>query len=249
VFRRPRGKVALQSRQQRPLTRFFPEVVGALQEQLTDGVVLDGELVVCTGGRLNFAALQRRLRGARRSVVEAPACLVVFDTLAVGGADLRALPYAQRRELLADLLTQAAPPLALVPMTTNQAGAQAWLTDHTAAGIEGVVVKHLKHAYRPARRTWQKVRTRVTAEAVVGGVIGPLDAPEMLILGRVDDGGRLRLAGRTSRLPVPLRAELGAVLHQSGFIHGPRRSRPPGSGSCRHSRSSTPRSILLWWSS
>ena len=148
--------------------------MAALQEQLTDGVVLDGELVVCMDGRLDFAALQRRLRGARRSVAEAPACLVVFDILALGGDDLRGLPYAQRRELVADLLAEAAPPLALMPMTTDRAGARAWLTDHAEAGIEGVVVKNLKHAYRPARRTWQKVRTRVTAEAVVGGVIGPL---------------------------------------------------------------------------
>jgi ATP-dependent DNA ligase len=143
----------------------------------------------------------------------------VFDILAVGVDDLRGLPYVQRRSLAADLLTAVTPPLALMPMTTEQAGAQTWLTDHTAAGIEGVVVKHLTHAYRPARRTWQKVRTRVTAEAVVGGVIGPLDAPEVLILGRVDDGGRLRVAGRTGRLPVPLRAELGAVLEPPRRIH------------------------------
>jgi hypothetical protein len=71
------------------------------------------------------------------------------------------------------------------------------------------VVKNLKHGYRPARRTWQKVRTRVTAEAVVGGVIGPLHAPQVLILGRVDDGGRLRVAGRTGPLPVPLRNAKG----------------------------------------
>ena len=152
-------------------------------------------------------------------MVEAPACLVVFDVLALGGDDLRALPYATRRELVAGLLAEVAPPLALMPMTTSSAGAQAWLTDHTAAGIEGVVVKHLKHAYRPARRTWQKVRTKVTAEAVVGGVIGPLAAPEVLILGRVDDGGRLRVAGRTSRLSVRLRAELGAVLEPPKRIH------------------------------
>jgi ATP-dependent DNA ligase len=105
---------------------------------------------------------------------EAPAYLVVFDILALGRDDLRALPNAQRRELVAGLLAEAASPLALMPMTTHHAGAQALLTDHTATGIEGVVVKHLKHAYRPGLRSWRKVRTRVTAEAVVGGVIGPL---------------------------------------------------------------------------
>jgi hypothetical protein len=219
AFHRPGRKSTLQSRQQRPLTRFFPEVVAALQQQLTHGVVLDGELVVCVDGRLDFAALQRRLRGARRSTAEPSACLVVFDILALGGDDLRGLTYSQRRELVADLLAQAAPPLALMPMTTDPAGAQAWLTNHAEAGIEGVVAKNVKHAYRPASRTWQKIKTRVTTEAVVGGVVGPLDAPEMLILGRVDDAGRLRVAGRTSRLPVQLQAELAAVLQPPTRIH------------------------------
>jgi ATP-dependent DNA ligase len=171
AFRRPRGGVTLQSRQQRQLTPYFPEVVAALQDQLIGGIVLDGELVVCTDGRLNFVALQRRLQGgrARRLAADAPACLVVFDILAVGVDDLRGLPYVQRRGLVADLLAAVTPPLALMPMTTEQAGARAWLTDHTAAGIEGVVVKHPTHAYRPAQRTWQKVRTRVTAEASSAG--------------------------------------------------------------------------------
>jgi ATP-dependent DNA ligase len=197
------------------------EVVAALQEQLIVGIVLDGELVICVDGRLDFAALQRRLHTgrARRLAAETPACLVVFDILGAGVDDLRGLPYVQRRSLVSDLLTSVAPPLALMPMTTEQAGARAWLTDHTAAGIDGVVVKHLVHAYRPARRTWQKVRTRVTAEAIVGGVIGPMDAPEVLILGRVDDGGRLRVADRTTCLPAPLRAELGAVLEPSTRVH------------------------------
>jgi ATP-dependent DNA ligase len=219
AFCRPRGRPSLQSRQQRPLTRFFPEVVAALQKQLGHGMVLDGELVICVDGRLDFAALQDRLRGARRSAAGPSACLVVFDILALRGEDLRGLPYVQRRELIADLLADAAPPLALIPMTTDQAGARAWLTGHADAGIEGVVVKNLKHGYRPARRTWQKVRTRVTAEALVGGVIGPLHAPQVLILGRVDDGGRLRIAGRTGPLPAPIRTELGAVLQPPKRIH------------------------------
>src|SRR5215207_8438209 len=101
AYRQPRGKVTLHSRQQRPLTRYFPEVVAALQEQLIGEVVLDGELVACTAGRLDFAALQRRLHAgrARRLAAESPACLVVFDILAVGADDLRGLPYVQRRGL------------------------------------------------------------------------------------------------------------------------------------------------------
>ena len=222
-----------QSRQQRSLTRYFPEVVTALQEQLSGGVVLVDELVVCCAGRLDFAALHHRLHaGGKHSAAAPPACLVVFDVLAHGIDDLRGLLYAERRELVVDLLARVAPPLALMPMTTCEAGAQTWLTIHALAGVEGVVAKHVGHAYRPARRTWQKVRTRDTAEAVAGGVIGPLDAPQVLILGRADDGGRLRVAGRTNRLPVPLRAELGALLEPWRRIHPwPTTIRPGGSDS------------------
>lgn len=181
--------------------------------------MLDGELVVCRDGRLDFVALQRRLHARNRKHAATTAYLVVFDVLALGGDDVRRLSYVDRRSLVVDLLAGVTTPLAVMPMTTSEPGAKAWLTEHLAAGIEGVVAKHLMHAYRPAWRTWQKVRTRVTAEAVVGGVIGPMDAPEVLILGRVDADGWLRVAGRTGPLPVPVRAELGAVLQPPRRIH------------------------------
>ena len=91
--------------------------------------------------------------------------------------------------------------------------------DHAFAGIEGVVAKHTGHAYRPARRTWQKIRTRITSEAIVGGVIGPIEAPEVLLLGRIDERGRLRVAGRTSNIPRGMRADVGAVLEAPTRIH------------------------------
>jgi ATP-dependent DNA ligase len=212
--------VVLQSRQQRWLTTYFPEVVTALREQLTEGVVLDGEIVVCCAGRLDFAALHRRLHVAGKlSAAVPPACFVVFDVLARGADDLRGLAYAVRRELVADMLRAVIPPLALMPMTTSEVGALTWLTDHVSTGIEGVVAKHAAHPYRPARKAWQKIRTRVTAEAVVGGVIGRIDAPEVLFLGLDDERGRLRVAGRTNRLPHGMRAEIGAVLEAPRHIH------------------------------
>jgi ATP-dependent DNA ligase len=95
--------------------------MAALQEQLDNGMVLDGELVICVDGRLDFAALQGRLRGARRSAAGPSACLVVFDILALGRDDLRGLPYLHRRELVADLLADAVPPRqGAAPSTTNQ---------------------------------------------------------------------------------------------------------------------------------
>lgn len=106
-----------------------------------------------------------------------------------------------------------------MPMTRDLAGASAWMSQHSAAGIEGVVVKDRAHGYRPGRRSWMKVRTRTTAEAIVGGVLGPLNAPEALLLGRPDERGRLRVAGRTGPLTLPARRELGAVLTASRGTH------------------------------
>jgi ATP-dependent DNA ligase len=98
--------------------------------------------------------LQRRLTAARRAAAEAPATFVVFDVLAAGGTDLLTHPYRIRRALLLQLLDDAVPPLAVVPMTTDGKAARAWLTWHLDAGIEGVVVKRLDHPYRPGGRTW-----------------------------------------------------------------------------------------------
>jgi ATP-dependent DNA ligase len=179
--------------------------------------------VIYRSGRLHFTALQRRIHpsamhAARRGAVT-PATFVAFDVLALAGRDLRTRPCWARREHLEQLLRHAHPPLALTPVTRDIAGARAWMTEHTAAGIEGVVVKDVRHGYRPGRRAWTKVRTRTTAEAVVGGVLGPIDAPQALLLGRPDTDGRLRIAGRTGPLPPAVRHELGALLKPPRCTH------------------------------
>ena len=181
TFHRLNGRVALQSRQQKTLTAYFPEIVAAIVQQIPAGTVLDGELVVYREGRCDFAALQRRLSG--RPSLAVAASFVAFDALTVAGRDLRGLPYRKRRKRLRRLLDNAVPPLALMPATRELGGAQAWMRDHIEAGVEGVVVKHREHGYRPLRRCWWKVRTRATSDAVVGGVLGPLNAPEALRLG------------------------------------------------------------------
>ncbi|WP_246266445.1 hypothetical protein [Pseudonocardia xinjiangensis] len=104
-------------------------------------------------------------------------------------------------------------------MSTEPAVARAWLLNHSDAGIEGVVAKRLDHVYRPGGRMWRKVRTRFTAEAVVGGVLGTLVQPEALIVGRTDYRGRLRVAGRTSPLPRAARDDIAAVLTAPGTEH------------------------------
>ncbi|HEV3363352.1 MAG TPA: ATP-dependent DNA ligase, partial [Acidimicrobiia bacterium] len=176
-------------------------------------------------GRIDFAALQRRLHPshtrAQQLAAATPAAYVVFDILALAGTDVRSKHYADRRALLDDLLGRQLPHgLVLMPMTTDLAVARAWMLDHTSSGVEGVVLKHLAHAYRPGGgRPWLKIRTRLTAEAVVGGVIGSLDRPEALILGRPDAHGRLRVAGRTGRLSPAARTEIADLLTPATVGH------------------------------
>jgi ATP-dependent DNA ligase len=170
--------------------------------------------VVCRAAGLDFMALQRRLTAARRAAAEAPATFV-FDVLAAGGTDLRTHPYGMPLQLLDD----AAPPLAVIPMTTDGEAARAWLTGDLGAGIEGVVAKRLDHGDLPRRRAWRKVKARTSAEAVVGGVLGPLNTPVALVLGRPDEAGRLRVAGRTGPLPRDARPALGALLRTADQRH------------------------------
>jgi ATP-dependent DNA ligase len=216
-------RVALQSRQQRRLTGYFPEIAAALAE-LDVEVVLDGELVLWREGRLDFAALQQRLypaaSRARRLSLEMPAAYVVFDLLAVDGTDIRPEPYSARRALLEDLLARQLPHgLVPIPMTKDFAVARTWVLDHTSAGVEGVVAKRLDAPYRANGKTWVKIRTRMTADAIVGGVLGSLERPEALILGRPDRHGRLRVAGCTTPLPRAARTEIAAVLTPAAGGH------------------------------
>jgi ATP-dependent DNA ligase len=120
-----------------------------------------------SGTRLDFLGLQRRLT-SRRVEDGVPATLVAFDVLAEDGVDLRALPYQQRRERLEQLIGRSGTGLALMPATSDLAGATAWMT-HSIAGIEGVVDKRVDHAYRPGIRYWSKIRAKNSAEAVVEG--------------------------------------------------------------------------------
>jgi ATP-dependent DNA ligase len=197
------GRVQPQSRQQRPLTA-FPDIVELLAERLPGGTALDGELVVMTGARIDFQALQRRLATRR---VEASATLVAFDLLAHDGADLRPLPYLQRRDRLEQLIATSGTGLAVIPMTADPLGAAAWM-GHGDCGIEGVVAKRADHGYYPSRHTWSKIKAKNSAEAIVGGVLGSSRVPRALVLGRYDRRGRLRVVGRT----FPIRREASAAV-------------------------------------
>jgi ATP-dependent DNA ligase len=215
LFRRSDG-CHVQSRNGKDLTAAFPDIAAAGVEQLSVGEVLDGELVVWSGSKLDFTALQRRVISPTRAAslaAQAPASFLAFDLLADAEFDLRADPLARRRSQLERVLAESRPPLQLTPYTTDRSQAKEWMDDWAAAGvgIEGLVVKGRGQSYLPGRRDWVKVRIRDTAEALVGALVGTLDRPERVVLGLPSDQGLL-VAGGTSPLNDAQRAELVPLL-------------------------------------
>jgi ATP-dependent DNA ligase len=217
----PGGGVSLTSRQNRPLGRYFPEVVEAARA-LPAGLRLDGELVISRGGHVHFAALQERIHPAVERVHQLakaiPASLIAFDVLTMGAADVRDQPYQERRSLLVTALDGASPRMGVMPMTTDRAAAQVWLMGQVP-GIEGVIAKRLEGPYRPGVRGWQRIRILRTAQAVVAGVAGARERPEALILARANTRGSLRMIGHTGRLAVPDRIRIGTMLRAPTSRH------------------------------
>jgi ATP-dependent DNA ligase len=210
------------SKQGRDLTDRFPDVVAAARAQLPAGTVLDGEVVIWNGSRLDFGLLQRRMITApgRIGPVAAahPASYVAFDLLAAGGADLRGQRLSRRRARLEELAERWAPPMQLSPSTTDPAEARRWFEDFRPAGVEGLVAKGAGTRYAPGRRDWLKVKSWESTEVLAGGVIGPIERPSQLVAGRYRDG-ELVVVGRTSPLTPAQSAELAAVLTPAGAGH------------------------------
>ena len=160
--------------------------------------------------------------------------------------DLRPLPYRTRRARLEQVLAGAGPGLALMPSTDDAAAATTWLAQH-GNGIEGVVAKPLDDPYRPGQRWWSKVKVRATVEVVVGGVIGSLEVPRALILGRYDEGGRFRIVGRTVPLSQTAATSLSLVLRLPPGEHPWPELLPAGwFGGGTLTRSPTSRSTHQW---
>ena len=216
LFVLPR-RVIVQSRTGKLLSVFFPDVTRAALGFVPAGTVVDGELVIWdeARSRTSFSLLHRRLTAGRAMPVEAaahPAHLVCFDILELAGQVVMAEPLARRRALLAGLLAEAPAVLPLCPQTTDPAQAMVWLREWAPAGVEGLVIKGLATPYQPGRRAWAKLRARSTTEAIVGGVTGTLSRPEAVLLGRLDDSGRLRYVGRSAPLVDYQRRDLAAAL-------------------------------------
>jgi ATP-dependent DNA ligase len=210
------------SKQGRDLTDRFPDVVAAARAQVPPGTVLDGEVVIWNGSRLDFGMLQERMvsSAARIAALVAahPASYVAFDLLAAGGSDLRDQRLSRRRAALEELAERWKPPLQLSPATTDPEEARRWFDDFRPAGVEGLVAKGAGTRYAPGRREWLKVKSWETTEVLAGGVIGTIGAPSQLVAARYRDG-ELVVVGRTSPLSPRQSAELAAVLTPAGADH------------------------------
>jgi ATP-dependent DNA ligase len=209
----------IQSRDLRPLDRYFPELHDALLERMPQDCVLDGEIVIATPRGLDFGALQLRLHPAASRVAklarETPASFVAFDLLSLDGTDLRGERQALRRQALERLLRKAKPPLYLTPATTDLEQAKDWLKRFEGAGLDGVVAKPESLPYLPGKRSMIKVKHARTAECVVGGFRwhkGVRDAVGSLLLGLYDDAGVLRHVGVTSSFTMEKRRTLALEL-------------------------------------
>jgi ATP-dependent DNA ligase len=206
--------VYLQSRDLRPLDRYFPDLHDALRARLPKSCVVDGEIVIATPHGLDFDALQLRLHPAASRVAKlaaaTPASFVAFDLLAVGRKDVMARPQAERRALLEALLADAEPPLYLTPATRDRSTALDWLDRFEGAGLDGVVAKPAAAAYQPGKRAMIKVKHVRTADCVVAGFRlhkSGDDAIGSLLLGLYDDGV-LQHVGVTSSFTMAKRRSL-----------------------------------------
>ncbi len=220
--------VELGSRNEKPLTRYFPELVEALVRELPDRCVLDGEIVIAGPKGLDFDALSQRIHPAEKRIRQlaesTPASFVAFDLLAHDDRSYMDTPYAERRAALEKLLNKARPPIHLTPATDDPDVASDWFSRFEGAGLDGVVVKAADLPYQPDKRAMVKVKHQRTADCVVAGFRTHKDGAGVgsLLLGLFDDAGVLHHVGVASGFSVARRRELVAELepYRSGALDG-----------------------------
>lgn len=207
-------EVELGSRNERPMTRYFPELVESLRANLPERCVVDGEIILVRDGRLDFDALQQRIHPAASRVrllaEQTPASFVAFDLLALGDDDLTGRPFAERRAQLERALAAASDPVHVTPATGDLGVARDWFERFEGAGLDGVIAKPLDGTYEPDRRTMFKIKHERTADCVVagyrwhksGGIVGSL------LLGLYGGDGRLQHVGVAASFPMARRREL-----------------------------------------
>jgi ATP-dependent DNA ligase len=207
-------EVELGSRNTKPLTRYFPEVVTALLRELPERCVIDGEIVIAGPSGLDFVALLNRIHPAasrvRMLAESTPASFVAFDLLALDDEDLRSRPFRERRDLLSAALAGVEAPVHLTPATVDRATAMDWFERFEGAGLDGVVAKDLALAYREGERVMVKVKHERTADVVVAGYRWHKNGPVVgsLLLGLFTDDGRLQHVGVAAAFSDVRRAEL-----------------------------------------
>jgi len=214
VFRGNEG-VQIQSRDLKPLNRYFPELEKALVELLPRGCVLDGEIVVARAGGLDFDALQQRIHPAASRIArlakETPASFVAFDLLSAGGKSVMDVPQSERRTRLERLIGGVKPPVHLTPVTRDREEAQRWLQEFEGAGLDGVIAKLENAPYQPGKRAMLKIKHARTADCVVAGFRWYKDKQEAvgsLLLGLYDESGALQHVGVTSAFTMDVRRQL-----------------------------------------
>jgi len=221
IIFRDGDEVEIGSRNGRPMTRYFPEVVEAVKASFPERAVLDGEVIVVGpgGDRLEFETLQQRIHPAEsrinRLAKETPARFVAFDLLALGDEDFTGRPFVERRAALEQALADARSPVHLTPVTTDPERAREWFTTFEGAGLDGVVAKPRDLGYQPDRRVMFKIKHARTADCVVAGYrVHKNDADSIgsLLLGLYDDAGDLVSVGVIGAFPAARRRELFAEL-------------------------------------
>jgi ATP-dependent DNA ligase len=203
----------IDSRNERPLLRYFPELKKAV-DQLPPGTVVDGEIVVVVDGVTDFDTLQQRIHPAESRInklsAETPAEIVAFDLLAHEGADLREVPFSERRARLVELAKSLGEPWHLTPQTSEESVAMKWFDEFESAGCDGIIAKRVDLLYQHGKRAMIKIKHRRTVDVVVGGFREHKDGGKIgsLLLGLYNDDGDLHFIGHCSGFPDVDRVEI-----------------------------------------
>jgi len=212
-------QVEFGSRNERPLTRYFPELVAAVTAELPQRCMVDGEIVVAAEHGLDFEALQQRIHPTdsrvRMLAEKTPASFIAFDLLALGDDDYTRRPFIERRAALVGALAGSGPSIHVTPATTDLATAQRWFDEYEGAGLDGVIAKPLTITYQPDKRVMFKIKHVRTADCVVAGYRvhkSEDDAVGSLLLGLYDDDGALASVGVIGAFPMATRRKLFTEL-------------------------------------
>jgi len=221
IIFRDGDEIEIGSRNEKPMTRYFPEVVEAIRANFPERAVIDGEIIVADTSRnmLDFEALQQRIHPAASRVKllseQTPASFVAFDLLAIGDEDLTERPFAERRARLEEVLAAAEPPVYVTPATSDLETGRRWFAEFEGAGLDGLIAKGKELTYQPDKRAMAKIKHKRTADCVVAGYRvhkSGEDRIGSLLLGLYDERDVLVSVGVIGSFPMAVRQELFVEL-------------------------------------